>query len=390
MPAVVDAAGPEPLICAVLRHEPGLWDDRGDPAVVTRFIRAAGFHGVLPLLDEEFRIRADGGSWPKEVLMACLTAALARRNFEHAHRPEITHVLDALAAAGVRPLVLKGGALAHSHYPDPALRPRHDTDLLIAADERAQADRTLERLGYVQAPGVAGEFIMYQALWSRPDDSGGHHYLDVHWRLNNAQALAKVLAYPELAARSTPLPALGASARALAPVDALLLACVHRAGHAGETAQVGDIVRRGSDRLIWLYDIHLLAGRMSGAELDAFAELAVARQVKAICLDALQRSGACFGTTVPGGVLEALSREGPAEPSFDLFRAGRGHRLAGEFLAIPSWRNRMHWLSELAFPSADYMRWKYPGVAPRWLPFLYLRRACSALARHWSSQRERG
>ncbi len=390
MPAVVDAAGPEPLICALLRHEPCSWEDGGDPASAARFIRVAGFHGVLPLLDEEFRIRADCGSWPKEILLSCLTAALARRNFEHAHRPEITRVLDALAADGVRPLVLKGGALAHSHYPDPAQRPRHDTDLFIAADQREQTGRTLERLGYTQAPGVAGEFIMYQALWSRPDASGGHHYLDVHWRLNNSQALAKVLAYPELAARSTPLPALGASARAPAPVDALLLACVHRAGHATETAQVGDIFRRGSDRLIWLYDIHLLAGRMSGAELDAFAELAEARQVRAICLDALQRSGACLGTQVPTRVLETLSRAGPAEPSADLLRVGRGHRLAGDFLAIPGWRNRLLWLSELAFPSADYMHWKYPGVAPRWLPFLYLRRACSAIARHWSSQRDRG
>lgn len=51
--------------------------------------------------------------------MACLTAALNRRNVEHAHRREITRVLDALAADGVRPLVLKGGALAHSHYPRP-------------------------------------------------------------------------------------------------------------------------------------------------------------------------------------------------------------------------------------------------------------------------------
>lgn len=390
MPAVVDAAGPEPLICAVLRHEPCVWDDGGDPALAARFIRAAEFHGVLPLLDEEFRVRDDCGSWPKEILMACLTAALNRRNVEHAHRPEITRVLDALAADGVRPLVLKGGALAHSHYPDPALRPRHDTDLLIAADQREQTGSTLERLGYTQAPGVAGEFIMYQALWSRPDASGGHHYLDVHWRLNNAQVLAQVLGWPELAARSTPLPALGASARALAPVDALLLACIHRAGHAGETAQVGDIVRQGSDRLIWLYDIHLLAGRMSGAELDAFVELAAARQVRAICLDALQRCGACLGTQVPPRVLEALRRPGPAEPSAGLLRAGGGHRLAGDFLAIPGWRNRLHWLLELAFPSAEYMRWKYPGVAPRWLPFLYLRRAFSAIARHWLPQRDRG
>lgn len=173
---------------------------------------------------------------------------------------------------------------------------------------------------------------MYQALWSRPDASGGHHYLDVHWRLNNAQVLAQVLAWPELAARSTPLPALGASARALAPVDALLLACIHRAGHAGETAQIGDIVRQGSDRLIWLYDIHLLIGGMSAAELDAFVELAAARQVRAICLNALQRCSAsaprCHPRArgpEPTGAGGALGRPAPGGQG-----AQAGGRLPGD------------------------------------------------------------
>jgi hypothetical protein len=389
MPAVVGAVDPDPIICAVLRHEAFSWDHGDEPGSIARFIAAASFHGVLPLLDAEFRTRADAGTWPKEILMACLKATLVRASHENASRPEIARVLDALAADGVQPLLLKGAALAHSHYPEPELRPRNDTDILIPVQQQAQSGRTLERLGYVLAQGVAGELISYQSSWSRPDGSGMNHHLDVHWRINNSQVLAKVLTYPELAARCVPLPSLGASARALAPVDALLHACIHRAGHASETVHVGDVARRGSDRLVWLYDIHLLAERMSGAQFDAFASLAAERRVRALCLDALQRSRECFGTAVPAHVLQVLSRAGPAEPSVHLFQAGLGRNLAGNFLAIDGWRDRMRWLKELALPSADYMRWKYPGKSAHWLPILYLHRAFSAIARQLPVRRDR-
>ncbi len=159
--------------------------------------------------------------------------------------------------------------------------------------------------------------------------------LDVHWRLNNSQVLAKVLAYPELAARSTPLPALGASARALAPVDALLLACIHRAGHAGETAHVGDIVRHGERSPDLALRHPPACGRMSGAELDAFAELAAARQVRAICLDALQTQrrmprhpGAgprLLEALEPGGAGGALGRPAPGRSG-----AQAGGRIPGD------------------------------------------------------------
>jgi len=372
---------PDPLICALLRHEVRAWEHGGDPDAIARFIAAASFHGVLPLLDAEFRCRGEAGAWPRDIQLACLTAALARQDSERALRPEITRVLDALAADGVQPLVLKGGALAHSHYPEPALRPRSDTDLLVPPEQRAQAGRTLQRLGYACAPGGSGEMVFSQALWSRKDGRGAVHFIDLHWRLNNAHVLARALTYPELATRSVALPALGAAARALAPVDALLVACLHRAGHAFETVQVAGATRRASDRLVWLLDIHLLAGRMSDSQFDAFAALASERRVRTLCRDALERARACFGTAIAPAAWQALCADGPAEPSADLLQAGSLRRLAGELQAIDGWRDRLRWLAEMAFPDAAYMRWKYPDAALPWLPLLYLRRACSAVAR---------
>jgi hypothetical protein len=382
MRAIAGAVGPDPVICSLLRRERCIWAEGDDLAAIARFLEVANFHGVLPLLDAELRLLADGSAWPKAIQLACFTALLARRNFEDAHLPEITRVLDALAADGLQPLVLKGGALAHSHYPEPALRPRSDTDLLVPEDQRETAGRTLHRLGYTRAPGVAGELVSYQSLWSRTDERGGHHFIDLHWRISNSQVLARALTYPELAARCVPLPALGASARALAPVDALLLACLHLAGHAGETARVGGTPRPGSDRLIWLYDIHLLAGRLSETQFDDFASLAAARRLTTLCRVALDRARASLGTAIPARVRQVLDPAGPAEPSAYLLRPDAWRNLAGDFLAVGGWQERLRWLGELAFPAADYMRWRYRDAALPWLPLLYLRRACSAAVRH--------
>lgn len=368
-------------IRAILRREKCSWDEAGGPAAIRGFMQAAYWHGVVPLLDAEFRDRVELERWPKEIQVECFAGALAHAAHESAQREEAARVIDALVAGGVQPLVLKGGALACTLYADPSLRPRCDTDLLVPMHARAQADRVLEGLGYSRAEGVAGEFISYQASWSRTDATGNAHYLDLHWRINNSQLLANVFAYEDLASRSVPVPGLGPSARTLDPVDALLLACVHRAGHAFQTVHDGDRIRHGGDRLIWLYDIHMLAGRMSDAQLEEFARYAAARKIRAICLDALQRSRECLGTIIPPRLLEELGKPGPSEPSASLISAGEGGRMVDDFLALERWRDRAQWLRELAFPDAAYMRWKYPDAPRTWLPILYVRRGMAAISR---------
>jgi hypothetical protein len=173
---------------------------------------------------------------------------------------------------------------------------------------------------------VTGEFVSYQSSWSRTDASGNVHYLDMHWRINNSQLLARMFDYEDLVTRSLPVPGLGPSARTLDPVDALLLACVHRARHLSDITRDDGVIRRGGDRLIWLYDIHLLSGRMSDAQIEAFARNAAARKIRAVCLDGLQKSHESFGTSIPPRLLQALSEAKAAEPSARLLTSGPGGR----------------------------------------------------------------
>jgi hypothetical protein len=301
--------------------------------------------------------------------------------FELAHRAEIIRVLDALASADAAPLLLKGTALAYSHYASAALRPRADTDLLIPRDRRTEAGLVLARLGYAKGAAVDGEFVSHQSAWSRSDALGATHHLDIHWRVNNSQMLARALDYEELAARAAPLPALGRNARALAPVHALLLACMHRAGHANAPYYVDGFAIPGGDRLIWLYDIHLLVTAMSAGELAGFAALADSREVRAICGEAMQRTRECFATPIPAQVDDVLNRPGPVEASARYLSGGRARQMLGDFLALDRWSERRGWVRELAFPSAGYMRSMYSDASRSWLPVLYARRALTGVAR---------
>jgi putative nucleotidyltransferase-like protein len=376
-------ADPSPLalICALLRGEAPAWPEGGADGGSEGFLRAARCHGVTPLLDSKFTDDKLKEAWPQAIWQACHADTLAQAMHELALRAELERVLAALAGAGVAPLILKGTGLAYSHYPRPGLRPRGDTDLLIPPDAAAIAGDIFKGLGYSRDHGIEGAQVSQQATWSRSGDRRGDNHFDVHWRISNSPILAKALGYAELARRAQPVPALGAHARVLMPVDALLFACVHRAGHANVRYWCGDDFVVGGDRLIWLYDMHLLLIAMSPADLHEFTGLAAEKQLRTVCLDALRMTRECFSTPIAQAVFDALQPGATVEPSACYVHGGRRLQVLGDFLALDGWPARLRWLMESCFPAADYMRRKYPEATIRWLPVLYARRALDGLAK---------
>lgn len=335
--------------------------------------RVAAALGAVPGVghDGDFRERADyHGVWPlvaggAEALRDAAAVELLRRR-------ELLEVLRALDDAGVAPLLLKGTALAYSIYPSPVLRPRADTDLLIPDDDRERLEGALLALGYHKPPTISGSLVRYQCGYGREDRFGVEHVLDVHWRVSNTQLFAGALDYEDLAARAVEIPGLGEHARGLCLADALLLACMHRAHHMHAPYYVDGVPRRGGDRLIWLYDLHLLVEAMSPGELMTFAESADKTGMRTICRDGLMRARACFGTRIPDEVATALT--GAPEASAAHLEGGGARYFMTELRSLPSWRERLALMGEHLFPPAEYMLGKY-GVARRgWLPMLYLHR----------------
>jgi hypothetical protein len=344
----------------------------------TEVLEAGTFHGVLPLVLHAGHATAGWQDWPDALRAGLQEAARRHAALELAQRGETAEVLDALAARGIETIVLKGAALAHTVYPEPWLRTRSDTDLLVRAADRQAAFAAMEQLGYRRSEAAGGELASSEASFTRP---GAMLPVDLHWRINNSSLLSPVLEFGSLREGAVPVPALGAHARTPGPVDALLLAALHRATHHQMPMRVDGHAHRG-DRLIWLYDLHLLAPRLAPAQLTELAGRAARHGVAGLCLDALRAAQETFGTAVPAALAQSLERDAArAEPSMAFLRGGRRGLLLAEVRALRGWGERWRLVREHAFPPADYMLRKY-STHRRWLlPALYVRRAFGWLAR---------
>ena len=342
----------------------------GSPTVdAAALIAAASRHRVLLLLG--WRLRAAGRleEWAAELVAAFQAAERHAVAVDCVRHAELLAVLAELSAAGVKPIVFKGTALAYSHYPAPHLRVRADTDLLVPANELPALADVLGRLGYVRPAETSGRLVSYQSHYHKRDRYGMVHAFDVHWRISNLQALANRFTYDELWECRVPLGALGPSVVTVDDGHALLLALLHRAGH-----------HPGSRNLLWLYDLHVLASRLGPEETKRVGEIAGARGLAPIATDGLEAARDCFGGAAVDPVIDAL-RAG--EPNRDAAVIHGPWTQAGvlrlDLDALPDWRARGRLLREILFPSPRYMRARYGVRSNLLLPGVYLWRVVSGM-----------
>jgi hypothetical protein len=374
----------ERLICAVLRGENPPWPEARGAGFAGALLKGSGYHGVQALLHARLR---GAQSWPSFVVETLHREAISRAMWELRHQQVLTQALAALANIGTQPVILKGTALAYSLYDDPVLRARGDTDLIIRQQQRSQANDALIALGFVPMMGLSGEFIAYQSSYTLEAPNSGDHTVDLHWRITNSELLSRLFSYDELKRQAMPLPHLCGGAVAAGHVHALLLACMHRQVHAQAPYYVDDVAHYSADRLIWLYDIHLLSTVLSSTQWHDVVRLAKDKGLCASCLSGLERARACFHSNYPEFVLVALAEPGDKERPTTYLNSGNVRQQWMDFCAIDGLSNKLQFLRELVWPSAAYMRSKYSGSAA-WLPWLYARRACGGVVKRLNATRQ--
>lgn len=375
------------LLCAALRGEHPAWPATGDGAFTASLLERSAYQGVQALLHDLIDAeQAVARGWPREVLAECHRQAIAWTMWELRHQAILKQVLEQLAGLGVQPVLFKGTALAYGLYPSPVLRSRGDTDLIVPFADRGRVAQALEHLGFRRETGVSSNFISYQASFTQTAAGGARHSLDLHWRINNSQLLARLFTYEELRTRAQPVPELSPHAFAAGKVDALLLACMHRSGHKQAPYYVDDVAYYSGDRLIWLYDIHLLAQKLTPDEWHEFMDRATQKGLRAVCLEGLGRAQTRFGTPVARDVIEALGRPGHPEPSVRYLESSAARRLWLDFCAIDGWQGKLGFMGELLFPPASYMHQKYPDAGSAGLPWLYLRRATGGMFNYFKGR----
>jgi hypothetical protein len=316
-------------------------------------------------------------SWPRVVRDALADASRAAAARELLVQREIGRVLDALDAHGVHPLLLKGTALAYTVYPHPSLRSRSDTDLLIDGGDIETVQHALTTLGYTRSLLCDGDLLFRQFEWAREDEFGVVHALDVHWAISTQAAFARVLTYDEMAARAVEAAALGGNARVPATMHALLLALIHPAMH-----------HQNQRRLLWGYDVQLLARRLDSRAVQELVDHAIARGVAEVCAHGLRTAQGWFGAAVPREALDRLAAAPlSGQPSAAYLAPARTWKddTVANLRGLPRWRDRLRLFREIAAPSPAYMLQAYgvggSGLGRALLPALYVHRGVRGLWR---------
>jgi hypothetical protein len=102
-----------------------------------------------------------------------------------AMRVELLTLVEDLASIGIGTLALKGAWLAWNAYPEPALRPLRDLDLLVAVDDALEARGRLLSAGWREegAEGLAAEQWLERFKHLPPLVSSQGTVLELHVRL---------------------------------------------------------------------------------------------------------------------------------------------------------------------------------------------------------------
>ena len=96
---------------------------------------------------------------------------------------QLQEIIEAFREQGVRVLVLRGPALAFSVYPDPAMRPSTDLDVLVRPEQVIQARAILESLGYrclAKRFENARDFFR-EECFIHQNNLGNKFPVDLHW-----------------------------------------------------------------------------------------------------------------------------------------------------------------------------------------------------------------
>jgi hypothetical protein len=293
---------------------------------------------------------------------------------------ELRKVLLRLDANGIRPILMKGASLAYTVYRFPTLRPRSDTDLLIRKSDLTLAVRILTELGYHGPEVRTKSLTSYQCLYRKKIDAGPDHKLDIHWKINNAHLFANALPFEEISTEAIELPHLAPCALGLGYKHSLLLACVHRFGHAhAPFYRQGGAVYAG-DHLLWIYDIHLLCSVLEPTQWSEFVTLTKAKSVASFCVDGLTAAMDAFTAQIPAEAMAGLRAAAHAEAvSIQKLRSSGVAWFLANLRALPSLRQRFAFLQQVAFPPIEYMMKKYNAKSWLSLPFLYAQRSINGV-----------
>jgi putative nucleotidyltransferase-like protein len=334
-------------------------------------VKTAEHHGLAPLVFASLKKIGLLSAGPKsEIETLRLNYVRASVANQQAFQ-ELSFLLDRFEREKIPLIILKGGALGTTIYPDVALRPMGDLDLLIAPDAVERATLALIEQGYVayaeMAHRFANRFSVAQAFFrkgSRPSQ------IDLHWHAFTTPYYFERIPIEWFRRRTMEISINHRRAFAFSPTAQLLHLSAHYLMHSYR-------------RLIWSYDLALLISRYDGQiDWKDISDSAAEFGLSQVLYEALSEVRERWGVTIPAASYELLRTIQMPWRGRMIFAAAnklsdaeldvlRGLGLKG------TRRKSTYWL-RVMFPSRGYMQTRYQLNNRGLMPLYYLRRAGKA------------
>ncbi|MFT5609515.1 MAG: hypothetical protein ACI9WC_002790 [Arenicella sp.] len=340
-------------------------------ALLTEVLDQSELDGVTPLLRHHLEQTGQ-----LEFLPRGLQARFQQIDRKHlaadmATQDELLYLLKILQSHNIDFIMLKGEALSHSIYPLPHLRTKTDIDLLFSSKaESERASKILETEGYQRMLSQQGTFVGYQFVCHKQYANGFRMVFDIHNEITNYLWFNRKLRYQYLLENSNFIEIENVKVRVLNTIHALIHACVHRITNKSNDTE---------DRLIWLYDIHLLGQSLSDTQWQNLVQVCSNKDLSEIVRQGLQVSHETLASSLPPKFIDQLKSN--ALTSNDPFsqKRRRIHMYWSDFILNKGFANKLTQIRERVFPPADYMLKRYDLKSSRWLVYYYLKRVAKVI-----------
>jgi hypothetical protein len=334
-------------------------------------VKTADHHGLAPLVFASLKKSGLSSVGPKSEIETLRLAYVRASVANHQAFQELSFLVDRFEREKIPLIILKGGALGVTIYPDIALRPMGDLDLLIAPDAVECATRALIEQGYVayaeMAHGFANRFSVAQAFFKKGNRPS---QIDLHWHAFTTPYYFERIPVEWFQRRTMEISINNRRAFAFSPTAQLLHLSAHYMMHSYQ-------------RLIWSYDLALLVSRCYGQiDWEDIIESAEEFGLSQVLYEVLSEVRERWGIRVPVAYYERLRTTQMPWRGRMIFAAT--NRLSDAELDVlkglglkGARRKSAYWL-RVMFPSRGYMQTRYQINNRGLMPLYYLRRAGKA------------
>lgn len=170
-------------LCARAQGHPAMYEELGRQlegfSAWDDLPAQAELHGMAPLLWHH--IQQAGLSIPAKTAQMLKGLYLRSRIYNDIYTQVLLEIMSLFEHAGIRAQVLKGLALAYEYYPDPALRPFNDIDLLLKRDDVLPALDLLADAGFqIASPHATFGLIPKELKVDAPLRDGIRAHIELH------------------------------------------------------------------------------------------------------------------------------------------------------------------------------------------------------------------